>query len=124
MVEQWPFKPKVVGSIPTAPTKNCVFTAFHSVFNNKTNLTTIKLIHPVLSDACRTVFNRIPLLVSNHVAVYSQCDSRVTMAKLFLHHSRSCTVCEEGTGSTVPHRMEPAAWNAQLHQERVKLFFA
>ncbi len=25
MVEQWPFKPKVVGSIPTAPTKTAMF---------------------------------------------------------------------------------------------------
>jgi hypothetical protein len=41
VVEQRPFKPLVVGSIPTAPTKHCVITAFRSVFNNKTHLTTI-----------------------------------------------------------------------------------
>jgi hypothetical protein len=36
------------------------------------------------------------------------------VAQLLLYHSRGCTVCKERTGCTMPHRMEPAAWYAQL----------
>src|SRR5262249_11354785 len=111
-------------SIPTAPTKHRVFASFCDVFNNKTDLTTIEpLLGRELSDAGRAKLNRFSLLIPNHVAVDSQRDSRVTVPQLPLHHSRSCTVCKQGTGRTVPHRMEPAAWNAKLHQKRVKLLF-
>ncbi len=68
-------------------------------------------------------FSTASLLIADDVTVNSQRDAWVTVPQLFLHKSRCCTVCEQGTGCTVACRMEPAAWNAQLHQQRVKLLF-
>ena len=72
----------------------------------------------------RTVFNYAALLVTYHVRIDSQRDAWVTVPQLLLHHSRGCTVCEQGTGCTVTCSVEPATWNAQLHQQQVKLFFS
>jgi hypothetical protein len=46
------------------------------------------------------------------------------MSQLPLHDSRGCTVCEQGTSRTVPHRMESAARNFQRIQKRVQLLLS
>jgi hypothetical protein len=84
----------------------------------------LELIHRVLRYPCGAILHSVTLLIANNVSVYSQRNSRITVPQLPLHHSRGCAVCEQGTGRTVPHRMKPAAWNTQLHQQRMKLFFA
>ena len=79
MVEQRPFKPKVVGSIPTAPTNLLHFTAFVFGFDTNCRLTPIELIHCKLFNPRRTVFNCTALLVTYHVRIDSQRNTWVTV---------------------------------------------
>jgi hypothetical protein len=79
VVEQRPFKPLVVGSTPTAPTKLFIsqrlflrLTPFH-------RLTPIELIHRVLFNSCRTVFYRVTLLVADHMRVHAKRNPCVTV---------------------------------------------
>jgi hypothetical protein len=83
-------------------------------------LTPNKLVHRVLTDACLTILDGIALLIADYVTVDSQCDSRITVAHLLL--LRGCAVCEKGTRCAVTSCMEPAAWNAQLLRQGMKLF--
>jgi hypothetical protein len=64
-------------------------------------LTPIELIHCELFDPCRTVFNCVALLVTNHVRIDSQRYPWITVPQLLLYDSRGCAICEKGTGYTV-----------------------
>ncbi len=55
--------------------------------------------------------------ITNDVTVDSQRDSCIRVPQLPLHDSRSCTICEQGTGRTVPQGIETAAWDAQLFEQ-------
>src|SRR5262249_53927372 len=85
-------------------------------------LTPIELIHCKLFDPCRTVFNCVALLVTNHVCIDSQRDPWITVPQLLLDDGRGCTIGQKGTGYTVSCRVEAAAWNAQLIKQRVQYF--
>jgi hypothetical protein len=104
-------------SIPTALPILLMLNALAQHLTTISRLTTIELLHPVLRDACSAIFNSFTLLVPNHMPVDSQRAPWVTVPELLLHHSRSCSVREQGTGCTVTHRMESAGCDTQLHQQ-------
>ena len=78
MVEQRPFKPKVVGSIPTAPTKllhssRLIFEVNNNLpFNNNS-------IHTVSLNTFGTTRHSVTLLCADGVPIDSQRDSRIAV---------------------------------------------
>ena len=52
----------------------------------------------------------------------SERDSCIEMTELRLHHGRSCTVRQEGTGCAVSYRMESTARDTERIQKRMQLF--
>src|SRR6266478_2385445 len=77
-------------------------------------LTPIELIHSVLFNPSRTVFNCTALLVTYHVRIDAQRDPWVTVPQLLLHDSWCRTVCKQSTGNTVTRGVKSATWYAQL----------
>jgi hypothetical protein len=55
------------------------------------------------------MLDRVTLLIANNMAVNSQRNPWVTVAKLLLDNGRCRAVCEQGTSRSVTHGMEPAA---------------
>jgi hypothetical protein len=70
-----------------------------------------------------TILNNVSLLITDDMTVNSQRDSGVGVSQLPLHHGRTRSGCEQGTGRTVPHRMEPSAGNLQSIEYRMQLLF-
>jgi hypothetical protein len=66
-------------------------------------LTPIGLIHRVLFNPGRTVFNCTALLVTYHVRIDSQRYPWITVPQLLLHDSRGRTVCEQRTSGGGRH---------------------
>ena len=113
MVEQRPFKPKVVGSIPTAPTNFLLLSiACKQLGSNSSTRLQLNLLTAYFDAFC-VRFNGTSLRVAYDMAVDSQSDPRVRVTHLLLHNARSCTVVQHGACCSVPSGVEPAVRNPQ-----------
>jgi len=86
--------PERVISIPTALPISFISLRLFLDLTPNHRLTPNELIHRVLFNPGRTVFNGAALLVAYHVRVDSQRNSWVTMPQLLLYYSGCCTVCK------------------------------
>lgn len=70
------------------------------------------------------MLNSQALLITNDMGVDSQRDPRVGVRQLPLHDGRSRSVCQQGTGRTMPHRMESTTRDAQRIQKGMQLYLS
>jgi hypothetical protein len=86
------------------------------------HLTTIELVHSEFLNPCRTVFNRITLIISYNVSIYSKRYSWVAVPHLLLHHSRVCAICEQDAAAARPSAVsgEGVAQTARWSRSRYR----
>ena len=77
MVEQRPFKPKVVGSIPTAPTNHLLESRACKQLGSKISTRLQLSLLSACFNAFRMGFNSMPLSIANNVAIDSKRYARV-----------------------------------------------